>query len=77
MVDLRAKICCVWLFYNLQSASMCHQCLIGGVLYAILGFVGNYDLEKCVLLLLFCFFNFVVLTKKADYYVGGITVVVP
>ena len=45
----------------LQSAHMCHQWLNGGVLNEILGFVGSYDLEKSVLLLLMCSFKFVVL----------------
>ena len=55
--------------------SYVHQWLTGGVLYEMLGIVGSYDLEKCVLLLLICSYNFVVLKIKSDYSVGGVTVV--
>ena len=59
-----------------QPALMCRQCLIGGVLFEILGFVGSYDLERFALLLLICFYSFVVLKIKGDYYVGRVTAVV-
>ena len=44
-----------------QSAHMCHQCSTSGVVYEILGFVGSYNLQKCVLLLLICSYNFVLM----------------
>ena len=60
----------------LQSALMLHQWLIVGVLYEILGFVGSYDLGKCVRLMLMCFYNFVVLKMKGDYCGRDVVVVV-
>ena len=60
----------------LQSVHMCRLYLASGVLYEILGFVGSYDFEECALFLLICFYRFVVLKIKGDYYVGYVTVVV-
>ena len=39
-------------------------------------FVGNYDLERCALLLLMYSYVFVVLNVKSEFFIGGVSVVV-
>ena len=60
----------LWYVVVLQSVHMCRQCLAGEVLYEILGFVSSYDFDRCALLLLMYFCNFVVPNIRGDCYVG-------
>ena len=66
----------LWYVFFLQYVHMCRQYLAGRVLYEIQGLVGSYDFERCALLMLVCFYNFVVLKIKGSYYVGYVIVVV-